>query len=142
MDSFIQTISNYFAHIPQDWQWLLDNPEKGGSVIFSLIILESLLSVDNAAVLATMVMDLPKEQRGRALKYGILGAYFFRGLALIFAAVLVQYSKFGIEQIPLLSGSVPHFQKAAGVLSRLDFLSRIYRDMEAERIWGESHRQY
>jgi YkoY family integral membrane protein len=91
MDSFIQTISDYFAHIPQDWQWLLDNPEKGGSVIFSLIILESLLSVDNAAVLATMVMDLPKEQRGRALKYGIFGAYFFRGLALIFAAVLVQF---------------------------------------------------
>ncbi len=91
MDSFIQTISDYFAHIPQDWQWLLDNPEKGGSVIFSLIILESLLSVDNAAVLATMVMDLPKNQRGKALKYGIVGAYVFRGLALIFATFLIQY---------------------------------------------------
>ena len=91
MDSFIQTISDYFAHIPQDWQWLLDNPEKGASVIFSLIILESLLSVDNAAVLATMVMDLPREQRGKALKYGIIGAYVFRGLALIFAAVLIQF---------------------------------------------------
>lgn len=91
MESFIQTISDYFAHIPQDWQWLLDNPEKGGSVIFSLIILESLLSVDNAAVLATMVMDLPKEQRGKALKYGIIGAYVFRGLALIFATVLIQF---------------------------------------------------
>ena len=91
MDSVFQTISDYFNNIPQDWQWLLENPEKGGSVIFSLIILESLLSVDNAAVLATMVMDLPKEQRGKALKYGIIGAYVFRGLALIFATILIQF---------------------------------------------------
>ena len=90
MNSVLQ-ISDYFNNIPQDWQWLLENPEKGGSVIFSLIILESLLSVDNAAVLATMVMDLPKEQRGKALKYGILGAYIFRGLALIFATILIQF---------------------------------------------------
>ena len=91
MNSVFQILSDYFNNIPQDWQWLLDNPEKGGSVIFSLIILESLLSVDNAAVLATMVMDLPKEQRGKALKYGILGAYIFRGLALIFATILIQF---------------------------------------------------
>lgn len=91
MNSVFQILSDYFNNIPQDWQWLLENPEKGGSVIFSLIILESLLSVDNAAVLATMVMDLPKEQRGKALKYGIIGAYVFRGLALIFATILIQF---------------------------------------------------
>ena len=54
-------------------------------IIFNLIIIESLLSVDNAAVLATMVMDLPPDQRKRALRYGIIGAYFFRGVCLIFA---------------------------------------------------------
>lgn len=59
-------------------------------IIFNLIIIESLLSVDNAAVLATMVMDLPKEQRGKALKYGILGAYFFRGLCLLLAAYIIK----------------------------------------------------
>ncbi len=58
-------------------------------IILNLILIESLLSVDNAAVLATMVMDLPKEQRRKALKYGILGAYFFRGICLIFAYWLV-----------------------------------------------------
>ncbi len=58
-------------------------------IVLNLILIESLLSVDNAAVLATMVMDLPKEQRNRALRYGILGAYFFRGLCLIFASWLV-----------------------------------------------------
>ncbi len=63
--------------------------EQGLLIIFNLIIIESLLSVDNAAVLATMVMDLPKEQRGKALKYGILGAYVFRGICLVLAAWLV-----------------------------------------------------
>lgn len=59
-------------------------------IILNLIIIESLLSVDNAAVLATMVMDLPKEQRNKALKFGILGAYVFRGICLVLAAWLVK----------------------------------------------------
>lgn len=59
-------------------------------IILNLIVIESLLSVDNAAVLATMVMDLPKEQRNKALKYGIIGAYVFRGLALLLAAWLTK----------------------------------------------------
>ncbi|MEO7767331.1 MAG: DUF475 domain-containing protein [Ferruginibacter sp.] len=72
-------------------QQILDNPVPSLLVIGNLIIIESLLSVDNAAVLATMVMDLPKEQRNKALKYGIIGAYVFRGLALLFAAFLVRF---------------------------------------------------
>lgn len=59
-------------------------------IIGNLIIIESLLSVDNAAVLATMVMDLSPEKRKKALKYGIFGAYFFRGLCLLFASMLVK----------------------------------------------------
>ncbi len=59
-------------------------------VVLNLILIESLLSVDNAAVLATMVMDLPPDQRQKALKYGILGAYFFRGVCLLLAAWLVK----------------------------------------------------
>jgi len=59
-------------------------------IILNLIIIESLLSVDNAAVLAIMVMDLPKEQREKALKYGIIGAYVFRGICLVLAAWLVK----------------------------------------------------
>jgi YkoY family integral membrane protein len=59
-------------------------------IIGNLIIIESLLSVDNAAVLATMVMDLNKEERKKALKYGILGAYFFRGVCLLFASWLIK----------------------------------------------------
>lgn len=70
---------------------IVNNPGASLAIIGNLIIIESLLSVDNAAVLATMVMDLPQEQRNRALKYGILGAYIFRGLAMIFAAFLLGF---------------------------------------------------
>jgi YkoY family integral membrane protein len=64
--------------------------EQALIIIINLIIIESLLSVDNAAVLATMVMDLPKEQRKKALKYGIIGAYVFRGICLVLAAWLIK----------------------------------------------------
>jgi YkoY family integral membrane protein len=59
-------------------------------ILLSLIVIESILSVDNAAVLATMVRDLPLEQRNKALKYGIFGAFFFRGLAMVFASFLIK----------------------------------------------------
>ena len=59
-------------------------------IIFNLFILESLLSVDNAAVLAIMVKDLPPRQKKKALRYGILGAYVFRGLCLSAASWLIK----------------------------------------------------
>ncbi len=66
-----------------------DDIQAGLLIILNLIVIESLLSVDNAAVLATMVLDLPKEQRNKALKYGIIGAYVFRGICLLIAGWLV-----------------------------------------------------
>ncbi len=71
-------------------QEILIAPGASLLVIGNLILIESLLSVDNAAVLATMVMDLPPNQRRKALKYGILGAYLFRGLCLFLASSLVK----------------------------------------------------
>jgi YkoY family integral membrane protein len=69
---------------------LLGQDIKAGLlIVLNLIVIESLLSVDNAAVLATMVSGLPKSQRGKALKYGIIGAYVMRGLCLFLAAWLV-----------------------------------------------------
>jgi YkoY family integral membrane protein len=57
------------------------NPASWG-VIGTLIILEGLLSADNALVLAVMVKHLPKDKRKKALFYGIFGAYFFRVLVI------------------------------------------------------------
>lgn len=79
-----------FEHFGQLWNDMIAHPGASLAIIGNLILIESLLSVDNAAVLATMVLGLPKDQRGKALKYGIIGAYFFRGLCLIFAAWLIQ----------------------------------------------------
>lgn len=70
-------------------QHIVEHPSSSLLVVVNLIVIEGLLSVDNAAVLATMVLDLPPKDRPAALKYGILGAYFFRGLFLVFAAWLV-----------------------------------------------------
>lgn len=59
-------------------------------IIINLFVLESLLSIDNAAVLAVMVKDLPGDQKNKALRYGLLGAYVFRGLCLLCAVWLVK----------------------------------------------------
>ncbi len=57
-----------------------------------LIILEGLLSADNALVLAILVLGLPKAEQRKALRYGILGAFFFRFIATVFAAYMIQLS--------------------------------------------------
>lgn len=54
-------------------------------VVLVLVVLEGLLSCDNAVVLALLVKDLPEEERGKALRYGIIGAYVFRIAALLVA---------------------------------------------------------
>ena len=71
-------------------QQIIAQPVASLLVVGNLVLIESLLSVDNAAVLATMVLDLPFKQRARALKYGIVGAYIFRGICLLFASFLVK----------------------------------------------------
>ena len=71
-------------------QQIIDNPLPSLAIVGNLVIIESLLSVDNAAVLATMVMDLDPKQRKKALRYGIFGAYIFRGLAMVFASLLIK----------------------------------------------------
>jgi tellurite resistance protein TerC len=59
-------------------------------VILALIVIEGLLSVDNALAIAAMANHLPGKQKFQALKYGIIGAYFFRGLCLAFAAWIIE----------------------------------------------------
>ncbi len=63
-----------------------------GLVVLNLILIESLLSIDNAAVLATMVMKLPDSQRKKALRIGLIFAYIFRGTCLILAGWLMKIS--------------------------------------------------
>ncbi|HYM23271.1 MAG TPA: hypothetical protein VEU08_08685 [Vicinamibacterales bacterium] len=57
-----------------------------------LVALEGFLSVDNAMVLAVLVLGLPKPQQRKALRYGILGAFAFRGAATLLAVYLIRLS--------------------------------------------------
>lgn len=59
--------------------------------IVLLVLLEGLLSADNALVLAVLVLGLPKHQQKQALRYGILGAFFFRAVATLLATQLIQF---------------------------------------------------
>lgn len=76
------------THYIQD---IIQNPLPSLAVVGNLFIIESMLSIDNAAVLATMVADLPKAQQSKALRYGIFGAYVFRGVCMLFASFLIQF---------------------------------------------------
>lgn len=89
MEQITKYFSDFFGAFPSAWLWITSHPTESFTAIMIIMLLEVLLSVDNAAVLATMVRDLPKDQQGRALKYGIVGAYFFRGVCLIFAALIL-----------------------------------------------------
>ncbi|MBT9449546.1 TerC family protein [Akkermansia glycaniphila] len=60
-----------------------------GLLILGLILIEGLLSVDNALGIAAMAAHLPKHQQKPALRWGIIGAYLFRGIALATAAWLM-----------------------------------------------------
>ena len=61
------------------------------SVVAVLVLLEGLLSADNALVLAVMVRHLPKSEQKRALRYGVVGAFVFRLIAVLFASILLRY---------------------------------------------------
>lgn len=55
-----------------------------------LVALEGMLSVDNAMVLAVLVLGLPQRQQRKALRYGIVGAFVFRGIATLLAIYLIK----------------------------------------------------
>lgn len=89
---------------------MTENPVNAIFLILGILLLEIILSFDNAAVLATMVKELPKEQQDKALKYGILGAYVFRGLALLLVESILSIWWFKpIGGAYLIYMSIKHF---------------------------------
>src|SRR3954471_8065738 len=55
-----------------------------------LVLLEGLLSADNALVLAMMILGLPRRDQKKALRYGLVGAFAFRTLATLLATYLIR----------------------------------------------------
>ncbi len=78
-----------WAILPHQWVTI-------AGAVLTLVFLEGLLSADNALVLAVMVRHLPKHQQGRALRYGIWGAFLFRAIAVLLATRILNYWQFEV----------------------------------------------
>jgi YkoY family integral membrane protein len=87
IQSILGNYSNFFSL--QELIRELSNPSSWG-IILTLIIMEGLLSADNALVLATMVGHLPKKEQKHALLWGIGGAYLFRFIAIGVGTYLIK----------------------------------------------------
>lgn len=55
-----------------------------------LVVLEGLLSADNALVVAVMILGLPRREQKMALRYGLVGAFAFRTIATLLAVYLIR----------------------------------------------------
>ena len=84
-------------------------------VIGALIVLEGLLSADNALVMAIMVLGLPRDQHQKALRYGLIGGFAFRILATLLATQLIN-----VAWVKLVGGlylwylTYTHFRHSGG----------------------------
>ena len=84
-----------------------------------LVLLEGLLSADNALVLAILVLGLPRAQQQQALRYGIIGAFAFRILATLLAVQLIAFGwvkLVGAAYLLYLTGK--HFFSGGGAEER------------------------
>ena len=57
-----------------------------------LVVLEGVLSIDNALVLGLLAKRLPKKMQPLALTYGLVGAFVFRVLAIATASFLLRWT--------------------------------------------------
>src|SRR5215212_4619083 len=62
------------------------------AIVGLLVVLEGVLSIDNALVLGILAKRLPKHLRSRALTYGLIGAFVFRIIAIAAASLLLKWT--------------------------------------------------
>lgn len=60
--------------------------------ILMLVLLEGMLSIDNALVLGLLAKRVPKPLQKRALTYGLVGAFVFRVIAIASVSYLLKWS--------------------------------------------------
>lgn len=61
-------------------------------VVILLVVLEGMLSIDNALVLGLLAKRLPKQEQPKALLYGLAGAFIFRFIAVFTASLLLRWT--------------------------------------------------
>ena len=69
-------------------------------IVGVLVVLEGVLSIDNALVLGLLAKRLPRFLQARALTYGLIGAFAFRILAIVLAGYLLHW------ELPKLLGGL------------------------------------
>ncbi|WP_404427361.1 TerC family protein [Ureibacillus chungkukjangi] len=115
MEIINQILSTYAMFFDWEmWGEVLTDPVAWG-LIGSLVVIEGLLSADNALVLAVLVKHLPEKQRKKALMYGMLGAYFFRFLFIGIGVYLIKFWFIKVLGALYLGWLVySHFRKKGG----------------------------
>ncbi|WP_110496035.1 TerC family protein [Candidatus Karelsulcia muelleri] len=118
--------TNYY----QFFKEIVDNPLHSISILINIVLIEALLSIDNATILTTLVKNINKKDIKKALNYGLFGAYFFRIISLIFAAVIINmwWLKL-IGGLYLIYLGINHFlktQKEENNFFKINFFSKIW----------------
>ena len=93
-----------------------------------LVLIEGLLSADNALVLAMLVLGLPRSQQKKSLRYGIAGAFAFRIIAVTLAIHLIRVAWIKLVGAGyLMYLSFQHFFAGGGAQAR--------REIRPARSW-------
>lgn len=99
-------------------------------MIFTLVILEGLLGVDNALVLGAKVKPLPESQRNKALTYGIWGAYLFRFFMIGIGTALIKFM-----WIKAIGALYLLYMAIHGLLSKTEELEEPEAPVSAKKFW-------
>lgn len=102
-------------------------------VLLVLVGLEGILAADNAVVMAVMVKHLPKEQKKKALFYGLAAAFVFRFAALFMITLLVN-----IWQIQALGAAYLLFIALKHIFSRNNAAEEFHtgKPMRGKGFWA------
>ena len=74
-----------------NWETVIESGSDW-MIILSLVVMECILSVDNAVVLAAQTQTLPdKVQQEKSLFYGLIGAYIFRFIVIGLGVYLINF---------------------------------------------------
>lgn len=88
--SLLQNLYSPFFDL-ENWRTVITSGQDW-LIILSLVLIECLLSVDNAIVLAAQTQKLPtKAEQEKSLFYGIWGAYIFRFLLIGVGVYLINF---------------------------------------------------
>lgn len=84
-----------------------------------LVLLEGLLSADNALVLAMMILGLPRPDQKKALRYGLGGAFAMRIAATLLAVYLIRIGWVKLAGgVYLMYLAASHFFRSGGSEAR------------------------